>query len=77
MRAMLVVVPGVGAENVLEMSYAHDEEVVQALGSDRSHEPLGIGIRVWCSERSREDLGTLRSKDLVEATHVLRVAILG
>jgi hypothetical protein len=74
-RAMSVVVPDVAAKDTLEMPCVHDQEMVEALGSDRPHEPLGVGVRVRGPERSLQDLGTLRSKDLVEAGHVLRVAV--
>ena len=75
MRTMAVVVPGVAAEDALEMSCVHDEEMIQALGTDRPHEPFGVGVGVRGPKRCLEDLGTFRSKDLVEAGHVLRVAV--
>ena len=43
-----------------EMMCVHDEEMFQALGTDRPHELLGAGIRVWGPER-----GEVRSTWLV------------
>ena len=40
------------------MPCIHDEEMVEALRSDRPHEPLGIGVCVRGPERGLEDLGT-------------------
>jgi hypothetical protein len=72
---MDVVVPGIAPKDALEMSCIDDEKMIQALGPDRPHEPLGEGIRVRCPEWGSQDLGAFGPKDLVEARHELRVAI--
>ncbi len=41
-----VVVPHIGAKNPLQMAPIYDQEVVEALRCDRSHEPLGLGIGI-------------------------------
>ena len=74
-RAMAVVVPGVAAQDALEVPCVHDKEMVEALGSDGSHKPLGVGIRIRRPEWRLEDTGTFRSKDLIEAGDVLGVPV--
>jgi hypothetical protein len=71
----VVVVLGIAVEDALEMPSVHDEEIVETLRSDSPHETLSVGVRVWRSERCLADLGTFRSKDLVEGGHVLRVTV--
>ena len=75
MRAVSVVVPGIAAEDSFEMPRVHDEEMIETLGPDRPHEALGVGVRIRGPKRSLQNLGTFRSEDLVEAGHVLRVAV--
>ena len=57
------------------MSFVHDQEVVETLGADRPHEPLGVSINIGRPERRLEDLGTPTGEHLVETPHVLRVAV--
>jgi hypothetical protein len=49
MRPVLVVVPAVDVEHVLEVAAADDEDSVEAASTNRTHPPLGGGvrIRVW------------------------------
>ena len=44
-RAMLVVVPLELSENLVQVSVAQDEQVVQALSADGADEPLRVGVR--------------------------------
>jgi len=57
------------------MSSIHDQELIEALRSDGPHELLRICVGVRCPERRLQDPGTLGAKDLVEASHVLRVTV--
>ena len=43
---VLVVVAAVGAEDVLEVTPAEDEDPVEAVSADRAYPPLGMGVRV-------------------------------
>jgi hypothetical protein len=75
MWAMAVVVPGIAPTDALEMPCIDDEEMIEALGSDGSHEPFRVGVGVRCPEGSLEDVGTLRPKDLVEVRYIFRIAV--
>jgi hypothetical protein len=54
MRPVLVVVAAVGAEHVLEVAAAEDEDPVEAVGANGADPTLGEGIRVrdlnWCAD---------------------------
>lgn len=65
----------IAAEDPFKMAGIHDQEVIQALRTDCPHESLIVGIRVWSPERGSQDRWTFRPKDLIEAGHVLGVAI--
>jgi len=44
-------VGGVGAEHVFEVALSEDQEPVEALGADGAHEPLRVGVGLWCADR--------------------------
>jgi hypothetical protein len=75
MGAMAVVVTGVTTKDTLEMGFVHDEEVVEALRSDRAIEPLCKCIRVRAPEGRLQDLSSHGLEYFVEARHVLGVTI--
>src|SRR5207249_7071140 len=60
MWPVLVVVPAVDAEHVLEMAAAEDEDPVGAVGANRAHPALGEGVRV--RGRSEEHTSELQSR---------------
>jgi len=57
------------------MAWIHDQEMVEALRSDRSHEPLGVGVGVRSPKRRAQYLSTSALEDGVEARHVPGVPI--
>ncbi len=75
MSTMAVVVPHIGAKDPLQLAPIHDQEVVEALSSDHSHEPLGVGIGIrrpkWCPE----NLSACASEDVVEAGDIFGVSV--
>ena len=75
MWPVLVVVPAVDAEHVLEMAAAEDQDPVEAVGASRAHPALGEGVRVRGLDRCAKHLDALRPEDLVEGVAELRVAI--
>jgi hypothetical protein len=75
MGAMAVVMTGVTTKDTLEMGFVHNEEVVEALRSDRANEPLCKCIRVRGPEGRLQNLGALGFEHFVEARHVLGVTI--
>jgi hypothetical protein len=72
---MAVVVLGIASKDAFEVTGVDDEQMIQTLRPDRPHEPFCVGIRVGRPERCLEDLEAFGAKDLVEAGHVLRVAV--
>src|SRR5665811_516549 len=58
-----VVVLGIGPQRPIEMPPTEDEGPVEALGPDRLDHPLGMGIRIRCSEGRADDLRTDRGID--------------
>jgi hypothetical protein len=71
----MVVVPGIAAQDSLEMASIDDQEVVEAFGADGLHEPLGEGVGVWGPMRRLEDPGPNGTEGLVKAFDVLGVTI--
>src|SRR6266511_4972435 len=65
----------IDTELVLEMTAAQDQDPIQAVGADRPHPALGVGVRVWRLDRRADHLDALQAKDLVEAATELPVAI--
>jgi hypothetical protein len=54
-RALAVVVGHIGAEHVLEVATADDQQPVEAFGSDGADEPFGVCIRLWRPDRCPYD----------------------
>ena len=76
MWPVLVVVAAVDAEHVLEVAAAEDEDPVEAVGADRAHPALGVGVRVRRLHRRPDHLDAFGAEDLVEGVAELRVAIM-
>jgi len=74
-RTMAVVVPHIGPKNPLQMAPIYDQEVVEALRPDRSHEPLGVGIGIRGAKRRSEYPSASVSEDSVEARDILGVSV--
>ena len=55
-RTMTVVVREVLGEDLLEMTTSEDEEPVQTLSADGTHEALREGVRTRCSSWGLDDL---------------------
>jgi hypothetical protein len=74
-RALAVVMGGIGAEHKLEVAAADDQKPVQALGADGADGALGVGIRLWRANRRRDDCDSFAAEDLVEGGGELAVAV--
>src|ERR1035437_8472115 len=70
-----VVVLGIGPQRPIEMPPTEDEGPVEALGPHRLDHPLGMGIRIRCSEGRADDLHPLRAEHRVERAAELRVPV--
>jgi len=66
MRPVLVVVAAVGAEHVLEVAAAEDEDPVDAVGANGADPTLDEGVRVRGLNWRADDLDALAAEDLVE-----------
>jgi hypothetical protein len=53
----------------------HDEQPVQALGSHRPDPALGVGVGVGRLHRRDQDLGVVRTEDVVEGAGEPRISI--
>ena len=45
MRPDIIVVVGIGLEDLAQVGLAKDDEVIQAFSTDRANQPLGVPIR--------------------------------
>jgi len=72
---MAVVVPRIAAQDSFEMACIHDQEMIEALRSDRSHNPLGVGVGIRSPKWRAQHLSASAYEDSVEARHVLGVPI--
>jgi hypothetical protein len=74
-RPVLVVVPRVTRENVLQLAAADDQEPVEAFPTDAPDPTLGVRSRLRRPYRRLDDPDALGAEDLVELTRELAVAI--
>ena len=75
MRPMLVVVAGVDAEHVHELTPAEDEQAVEALATHAADPALGVGVRVRCPDGCADHRNAFALEDVIEAAVELGVAI--
>ena len=73
-RPVFVVVPRVLGQDTLEVPFAMDQQVVQALASQRSREPLRKGIRFRRLDRRLDDPRAVAGEHVVECRGELRQA---
>jgi hypothetical protein len=62
-------------ENAFEVTFATDEQPVEALGSCGANKPLGERVRSRCSDWRLDDPGPARSHHLIEGTDELRITV--
>ncbi len=75
MRPLLYVVDDVGSEHPLEMTPAVDKHVVEALGTDCPHDPLGEGVGSRRPDRRADDPHLFRLEHAVEGARELGVPV--
>ena len=54
---------------------AEDQQPVETLGAEGTHEPLRVGVGLWRPDRRLDDRDALAAKDLVEGGAELAVAV--
>src|SRR5712691_1684756 len=74
-RPMAVVVVGVGAQDMLELPPAEDEQPVEALATDAADPALGVGVRVRRLDGCADHRDPFSLEDVIEAAAELGVAI--
>jgi hypothetical protein len=75
MRPVLVVMPTVDAEHLLEVASAEDENAVEAVGAEGAHPAFGVGVGVWRLDGRPDHVDALGPEDFVEGGADLRVAV--
>jgi len=76
MRAPLVEITDILAQNLLQMTLIEDENVVKALGPDRSHPALSDGVRPRRSERCAYLGNTNVAHPTIESGAITAVAVM-
>jgi hypothetical protein len=75
MRPLRLVVGHVAAKHVLEVASAEDQQPVETLGADGTHEPLRVGVRLRRPNRRLDHLDPFAAEHLVEGGRELAVAV--
>src|SRR5205807_7709084 len=65
--SLLVVVPDVDAEDMLELALAEDQEPVEAFAADAADPAFHVGVGVWRPDGRADDLDVLTRQEGVEA----------
>ena len=65
----------VDPKDLLEVAAAHDQQPVQALGTDSAHPALRVGVCLGRPDWGHQDFGVLRPEHVVEAAGELRVVV--
>src|SRR6266511_2751485 len=74
-RAMLVEMPDVSDEHVVEVAAAEDQQSVEALAADAADPAFGVRSRLGRPHRRLNHTDALGAEDLVEITSELAVAV--
>ena len=75
MRPVRVVVVDIDPKHSLELPAVHDQQPVEALGTDGADETLGDRVCLRRSHRRLDDLDPLAAEDRVELAGELAVAV--
>ena len=58
------------------MPFIDDDEVIEALLTDRANPAFCISIRIWMANRCMDDFDALCGKDLIKSRDELRVPLM-
>ena len=75
MRSLLTVVLHVRPQDALEVPTPEDEDVIQTLGANGAHEPLGEGVGSRCPDGRSDHPDALALEHLIERPRELRVPV--
>src|SRR5262245_40603744 len=73
---MLVVVPTVDAEHVLEVAAAEDVDPIETIRAERAYPALGVGVGVWRPDGRADQIEPLAAEHLIEGVAELPVAVM-
>lgn len=74
-RAMTVVVPGIGVEDLPSMGLAPYQQVVKDFAPQGAHHPLAVRVHSGSPRRSLHNLDVVGREDRVEGFGVSRVPV--
>jgi hypothetical protein len=74
-RTVLVVMPDLGADDLLQVAAADDQEPVEAFAPQASYAPLRMRLCSWRLHRRADHADALRAEHVVEAEAELAVAV--
>ena len=75
MRSLLAVVLDVCPQDALKVPTPEDEDVIQTLGANGAHEPLGEGVGSRCPNGRSDHPDALAVEHLIERARELRVSV--
>ena len=74
-RPVLVVVQGVGREDVVEVAAADDQDPVEAFAADAADPAFGVRFRPRCRDRRPDHFDPVRAAERVEGLGEFDVAV--
>ena len=74
-RSVAVVVPRVLGQDFPEVLLAVDQQVIETLAAQRSHQPFRDRVRPWRPDRSLDDPRAIAGEYLIEGRGELAVAV--
>jgi hypothetical protein len=75
MRSLLAVVLDVCPQDALKVPTPEDEDVIQTLGANGAHEPLGEGVGSRCPDGRSDHPDALALEHLIERPRELHVSV--
>ena len=75
MRSRAIDVHHIHFESSVEVSFAHDEDVVEAFAPDTAEQSFADRVRAWCLDGRSEDLDPGSDCDSLEVWAVLRIVV--
>lgn len=75
MRSLLAVVLDVCPQDALKVPMPEDEDVIQTLGANGAHEPLGEGVGSRCPDGRSDHPDALALEHLIERPRELHVSV--
>src|SRR5688572_22649055 len=75
MRARTIEIPYVLLEDMSEMRFAHEQDMIEAFPPHAPQQALTDRVRTWCPDRRPQHRDAAASRQRLEARPVLRVVV--